>query len=124
MPSGVGLSAYVFHRNGNPISRNTFGKQWRAACVKAGLGRRIPNEKDVEVYVGKHFHDLRRTAARNMIRGGVPQSIAMRVIGHETDAMYRRYDITDNRDKLAALEAARLFVAQQAQSSNVASNQR
>jgi integrase len=123
--SGVGLSAYVFHRNGEPINKHTFGKPWRAACVQAKLGHRVPNEKGVEVYVGKHFHDLRRTAARNMIRGGVPQSIAMRVIGHETDSMYRRYDITDNRDKLAALEAARLFVAQQATPpSNVASIRR
>ena len=123
--SGVGLSRYVFHRHGKPISRNTFGKQWRAACVKAGLGRRVKNEKNVLVYVGKHFHDFRRTAARNMIRGGVPQSIAMRVTGHETDAMFQRYDITDNRDKLAALEAARAFVAQQAgKPPNVASIQR
>ena len=123
--SGAGLSGYVFHRNGKPISRNTFGKQWRAACVKAGLGRRVKNEKDVLVYVGKHFHDFRRTAARNMIRGGVPQSIAMRVTGHETDAMFNRYDITDNRDKLAALQAARIFVAQQAgKNPNVASIQR
>jgi hypothetical protein len=48
-----------------------------------------------------------------MIRAGVPQSIAMRVTGHETDAMFNRYDITDNRDKLAALAAARKFVEQQ-----------
>lgn len=123
--SGVGLSAYVFHRNGEPINKNTFGKQWRAACIEAGLGRRIPNEKDVKIYVGKHFHDFRRTAARNMIRAGVPQSIAMRVTGHETDAMFQRYDITDHRDKLAALEAARLFVAQQVgKTPNVASIQR
>ena len=60
-----------------------------------------------------------------MTREGVPQSIAMRVTGHETDAMFQRYDITDNRDKLAALEAARAFVAQQGgTSSNVASIQR
>ena len=60
-----------------------------------------------------------------MIRGGVPQSVAMRVTGHETDAMFQRYDITDNRDKLAALEAARIFVAQQAgKPSNIASIQR
>ena len=45
--------------------------------------------------------------------GGVPQSIAMRVTGHETDAMFIRYDITDDRDKLAALGAARKFVEDQ-----------
>ena len=33
--------------------------------------------------------------------------------GHETDAMFNRYDITDDRDKLAALGAARKFVEQQ-----------
>lgn len=27
-----------------------------------------------------------------MIRGGVPQSIALRVTGHETDAMFNRHD--------------------------------
>jgi hypothetical protein len=49
----------------------------------------------------------------------------MRVIGHETDAMFNRHDITDNRDKLAALRAARTFVAQQAgKPLNVASIQR
>jgi hypothetical protein len=42
-----------------------------------------------------------------------PQSIAMRVTGHETDAMFLRYDITDGRDKLGALEAARRFAEQQ-----------
>jgi len=58
-------------------------------------------------------------------RGGLPQSIAMRVIGHETDSMYRRYDITDNRDKLAALQAARKFVNQQpGQNCNLVSIQR
>jgi len=111
--SGVGLSTYVFHRNGKVIGRNVFGKQWRRACVKAGLGRRVKDEKGVLCYTGKTFHDFRRTAARNMIRAGVPQSIAMRVIGHQTDAMFNRYDITDNRDKLAALEATRRFVAEQ-----------
>lgn len=109
---GVGLSAYVFHRNGKPLG-NIFGRQWRRACIKVGLGRRVKNGKGVLVYVGRHFHDLRRTAARNMIRAGVPQSVAMRVTGHETDAMFQRYDITDNRDKLSALKAARKFADRQ-----------
>jgi integrase len=109
---GVGLSAYVFHRNGKPLG-NIFGRQWRRACIRAGLGCRVKNAHGKLVYVGKHFHDLRRTAARNMIRAGVPQSVAMRVTGHETDAMFQRYDITDHRDKLTALEAARRFADQQ-----------
>jgi integrase len=112
-PSGVRLSIYVFHRHGKPISRNLFGKQWRRACVKAGLGRRAKDVNGVLCYSGKSFHDFRRTAARNMIRAGVPQSIAMRVTGHATDAMFHRYDITDNRDKLAALAAARKFADHQ-----------
>jgi hypothetical protein len=49
----------------------------------------------------------------------------MRVTGHETDAMFQRYDITDNRDKLAALEAARRFVQRQPREKpNLASIQR
>jgi hypothetical protein len=48
-----------------------------------------------------------------MIRAGVPLSVAMRLTGHETDVMFHRYDITDQRDKLSALEAARRFADQQ-----------
>ncbi len=48
-----------------------------------------------------------------MIRADGPQPIALRVTGHETDAMFNRYDITDNRDKLAALEAGRKFAQRQ-----------
>jgi len=105
--AGVGLSAFVFHRNGKPINKTVFGKQWRAACQKVKLS-------------GKLFHDLRRTAAWNMIRAGVPQSVAQRITGHETDSMFRRYDITENRDELAALEAARRYVdAEPEEKSNV-----
>jgi integrase len=103
--TGVGLSAYVFHRGGRPINKTVFGKQWRRACVKAGLGR-----YEGKRYAGKIFHDFRRTAARNMIRAGVPQSVAQEITGHETDAMFRRYDVTDQRDKLSALEQARAYV--------------
>jgi Phage integrase family len=57
------------------------------------------------------FHDLRRTAARNMIRGGVPQSVAMRVTGHRSDSMFRRYDVASLDDKLEAIRKARTYAA-------------
>lgn len=98
---GAALSAFVFHRDGQPINKVVFGKHFRAACVRAGLGRRDENGH----YSGKLFHDLRRTAARDMIRAGVPQAVAKTITGHKTDSMFSRYNITDSKDQLDALAA-------------------
>ncbi len=74
---------WLFSRNGNPVK--DFKADWKNACGKAG----VPNLL---------FHDLRRTAVRNMIRAGVPEKIAMQISGHKTASMLWRYNITDTRD--------------------------
>jgi integrase len=68
----------VFHRRGKPI--RDFRGAWSKACEAAGIPGRIP-------------HDFRRTTVRNLERAGVPRSVAMKMVGHKTEAVYRRYAI-------------------------------
>jgi integrase len=79
---------WVFHRTrrGKVQRVGRFDKAWKRACRKAG----IPE--------GRVFHDLRRTTARNLSRAGVPDRIAMSIMGHKTRAMYDRYNIVNEQD--------------------------
>jgi integrase len=48
------------------------------------------------------FHDLRHTAATNLRRAGVDALTAMKITGHKTMAVFRRYNTIDEDDLLAA----------------------
>lgn len=74
---------FVFQREG--IAIKSFRRSWARACKTAG----VPDLK---------FHDLRRTAVRNMRRAGVSQVVRMKISGHRTDSMERRYNIVDVDD--------------------------
>jgi integrase len=91
----VMLSGLIFHRRGEPIRE--FRKSWATACTKAGI-RRL-------------FHDLRRSACRNMLAAGVSQVTAMQLSGHKTDSMFRRYCIVSETDLRTALRATQQYLA-------------
>jgi integrase len=99
-PAGtVALAALVFHRDGRPVG--DFKKAWATACTAAGVSGRL-------------FHDLRRSAARNLVRAGNPESVAMAVTGHKTRSIFQRYAIASERDIREALQKTQAFTAQEA----------
>jgi integrase len=60
------------------------------------------------------IHDLRRTAVRNMIRAGISEKRAMEISGHKTNNIFKRYDITDERDIQADGERLARYLEQKA----------
>ena len=94
---------YVFHRNGRPIK--SYHAAWWAACKRAAVVKRGGLETVIRPHLlNRTPHDFRRTAARNLIRAGVPQHVVMKLCGWKTDAMFRRYAIVDERDLRDAVE--------------------
>jgi integrase len=76
---------FIFHYRGQQIIKSTFHGHWTAACELAGVKR--------------HFHDLRRTASRNLRNAGVDQAERMAIIGHKTTTMDLRYGIVNEDDR-------------------------
>jgi integrase len=89
---------YVFLRNGEQIS--SFRKAWVIATKKAGLE-------------GFLFHDLRRSAVRNLVRAGVPRGVAMKISGHKTEDVFERYNITSSTDIQDAGESVTEYLRKQ-----------
>jgi integrase len=77
------ICPYVFQYEGKPIKR--IKRAFHTAVRKAGI-------KDLR------FHDLRHCAATNLRRAGVDTVTAMKIVGHKSEKMHRRYNSVSEED--------------------------
>lgn len=123
------LSAYVFHQKGEPVG--DFRKAWATACVAAGQGQFVCDCCNQQVdghtceecnravrYVGRIFHDFRRTAVRNMVRAGVSEKVAMTISGHKTRSIFDRYNIVSEADLREAMQRTQSYLREGGQQAN------
>ena len=79
----------VFTReNGSPVL--DFRSTWDRCCAEAGVPQLL-------------FHDLRRSATRNLRNSGVPEGVVQKIGGWRTRSMFDRYSIIDQSDVTDAL---------------------
>lgn len=89
----------IFHLAGRPLCEKTVREHFQQAARKAGSD-------------GLVFHDLRGSAATNMIDAGVPEFVVMKIGGWRSLVSLRRYH-RQNPDRMKeGLEATRAYVRQ------------
>jgi integrase len=77
----------VFLYKGKPLKR--ISRTFRTALKEAG----VPDFR---------FHDLRHCASTNLRRAGVDTATAMRIVGHKSEKMWKRYNAMEESDLLNA----------------------
>jgi len=109
---GKAPDAHVFTRpDGSPV--RDFRVTWERACSRIGVGQTLCADcsepmdsgractkckSQRSVYSGLIFHDLRRTAARNLRRAGIPETVIMKIGGWRTRSVFERYAIVSRTD--------------------------
>jgi integrase len=89
--------SWICHFRGKRLERVP-KKVWQQTCERVGLKGRL-------------FHDLRRTAVRNMVRSGISEMVAMQISGHKTRSVFDRYDIVSEQDLLLAARKMEAFAS-------------
>ena len=86
---------HVFTYKGRPLQR--VSRSFKTAIVEA----RITDFR---------FHDLRPGASTNLRRAGVDPATAMKIVGHKSEKMWKRYDAIEVRDLTQAAQKVHRYL--------------
>jgi len=101
-------------KTGRVFSDVNLRVEFEKACSACELGKRTKMEpKDEDGYVwykykGLLLHDLRRSAVRNLRKAGINESVIMKISGHKTAEVFRRYNIVSTDDVSTAMRTLEL----------------
>lgn len=111
----VALLAGIEPKQGPVFDATNLRTEWEKACAAVGLGTRTEVKGPAYTwhqYKGLRLHDLRRSAVRNLrVLGNVPETVAMKISGHKTRAVFDRYNIVTTGDLHAAMQAVAVGAA-------------
>ncbi|SLM49332.1 putative Integrase family protein [Nitrospira japonica] len=88
-------SRYVFTYKGRPLKR--VSRSFTTALKSAGI-------------TDFRFHDLRHCASTNMRRAGVDTATAMKIVGHKSEKMWKRYNAIEERDLTQAAQKVHKYL--------------
>jgi integrase len=99
----------LFRKNGDRVfDTKNYRSEWYKASVSVGVGARDKADN----YSGLRIHDLRCSAAINLVDAGVPEDIVMKIGGWKTKAMFSRYNVMNSERIRKAMEQGGTYVAQ------------
>jgi integrase len=88
-------SSHVFLYKGQPIQR--ISRSFRTALKDASI-------------TDFRFHDLRHCASTNLRRAGVDTATAMKIVGHQSEKSWKRYNAIEERDLLQAAQKVQKYL--------------
>ena len=88
-------SRHVFTYEGKPLQR--ISRSFKTALKYAGI-------------TDFRFHDLRHCASTNLRRAGVDTATAMKIVGHKSEKMWKRYNAIEERDLTQAAQKVHKYL--------------
>ena len=86
---------HVFTYEGRPLQR--VSRSFKTALKDAGI-------------TDFRFHDLRHCASTNLRRAGVDTATAMKIVGHKSEKMWKRYNAIEERDLTQAAQKVHKYL--------------